>query len=433
MIRKLRRKFIQITMTSVFAVLFLIIAAINGVNIYQNNKSTDSITQMLFENDGAFRKDALTPETNLPAADMSRPQPPQKEDNFSDRFHNRKELPFSTRFFTIRLDFSREILSYDLSSIASVNPADLDGFAETILDRGKQVGWVQTYRYRLEETNNGYFIIVMEATMMRSSILSVLAITLTVGLFAFLIVFALVALFSKRAILPISETYDKQRQFITDASHELKTPLTVIAANTEILSLTYGENEWCEGILRQSGHMRSLINQMIQMSKLDEGKQTLVFENFNLSDAVYDTALSFSSVAAARNLTLETDIAPEIFFCGNETALRQVVAILTDNAVKYCDEKGRILVSLKQTSGNFGREKLSLCVRNTFCGAAALNTGKLFERFYRADQAHTAGNSYGLGLSIAKSIVEHHRGKIEAVNVNGEEIAFSITFQVNGR
>ena len=165
----------------------------------------------------------------------------------------------------------------------------------------------------------------------------------------FLLLFAVITVFSGRAIRPIVAAYDKQKQFITDASHELKTPLTVISANTEILALTCPENEeWCDGITRQTARMRSLIGQMIQMAKLDEGGTLPESAVFDLTDAVCDTALSFETLAERRNLHLVTDITPALTITGHEESVRQVIAILMDNAVKYCDESGSIRVSLRE-------------------------------------------------------------------------------------
>ncbi len=424
MISKLRWKFIRITMLSVFAVLLLIVVAVNAFNISQNNHSADFVTKMLLDNNGSFQKDP-------PGG--GKPVLPKPGGKWDDRFHNRDELPFSTRFFTVTLNSEGEIVSTDLNSIASVTQQDVADFTSAILAKNRTTGWYQTYRYRVSTTEQGIYLIVVEATATRNAIYSVLAITAGVALAAFAGIFLLVALLSRRAIRPISEAYEKQKQFITDAGHELKTPLTVIAADAEILSLTYGENEWCGGIRRQAETLRVLIAQMIQLSKLDEGRQTLTFRKFNVSDAVYDTALSFRAMALARNLPLETEIAPDQVFSGDEAAIRQVVSILVDNAVKYCDDRGRIRVSLHPAGKKFGREKISICVQNTCRAASSLDTRKVFDRFYRADPAHTANHSFGLGLPIAKSIVELHGGVIDVQQPCQQEIAFTVTLSAGNR
>lgn len=418
MIKKLRNKFIIITMTTVFAVLLLIIIVINAVNIYQNTQSIDSITEFLLFNDGSFHDI----KTNYGIQDSYKYKVKLKK-----QLRNKDELAFSTRFFSVILADNHEIISYDLSSIASVTDDDVEAIVMDILSENENTGWYNNYRYRIGETENGkYMLVAMEASGVQSSILSVLGITFCVGLGAFLLVFIIVALLSKRAIQPVSEAFEKQKQFVTDASHELKTPLTVIAANTEVLNMTYGENEWSNGIIRQSEYMRALIGQMIQMAKLDEGIRSPEFNHFNLSEAVYDTAMSFHSVAASKDLSLTVNICSDIFMDGDEAAIRQLVSILVDNAVKYCDVGGNIKVDLSKGTRRIEKKKAYICVSNTFSGVDTLDTTRIFERFYRADKARTSNNSYGLGLSIAKAIAENHKGKIMVRRTQSKEIIFTV-------
>lgn len=421
MIKKLRTKFIRITMFSVFGVLLLIVVAINLVNIVQNVRSTDALTQMLLDGGGTFHKDAPA------GSDKPDGLPPAKPQG--DRFHNREELPFATRFFTVTLDTQKNVVRADLSSIASVEQSDVLAYADAILSQGRQVGWYHNYRYRLGQTPNGYLLIVLEATGAKNSISSVLSITAIVALGAFAGIFLLVALLSRRAIRPISESYEKQKQFVTDASHELKTPLTVISANAEILAMTYGENEWCDAITRQTASMRALILKMIRMAKLDEQTQVIAPAQFDLSDAVYDAAMCFRSAAQSRDLAFDVTVAPEIVCCADEGAIRQVVSILVDNAVKYCDEGGSIRVRLDRQGRRFGKDRILLCVSNTYHDASSLALDRLFDRFYRADSAHTASSSFGLGLPIAKAIVEQHGGRIDS-RVSGERIDFYVQLPI---
>lgn len=203
--------------------------------------------------------------------------------------------------------------------------------------------------------------------------------------------------------------------------------MTVISANSEILSLTYGENEWCNGIERQTKTMRSLINKMIQMSKLDEGNQLLQFEVFNISEAIYDTVMSFAALTEVKGLQLSTAIQPELYIKGDEGTIRQVISILMDNAVKYCDAAGSIDVITQRISRRFGKGRICFSITNTFSSVQTLNTERLFDRFYREDKARTSNHSYGLGLAIAKSIVEYHGGLIEVKKLSNA-IQFTVVF-----
>jgi len=419
MINRLRFRFIRITMVAVLIVLTLIISAINFVNFSQNTQSLDAITQRLVE-------------TDVPMPNKPGPMGGQHFDftgfNRGRRFpfQNEKELPYSTRFFSIRMDEEKNIVRVNLNQIASVTEDDLEIITADILKKGTDVGWYHNYRFRVSETGSGYLLIGLEATSTRSSMLYVLFVTLAVGVVSFILIFSIIALCSKRAIRPIVEAYDKQKQFITDASHELKTPLTVISANAEILSLSYGQNEWSDGITRQANTMRNLIGQMIQMAKMDENDTVLEIERFNLSDAIYDTAMSFEALAAHRALQLNIEIAPDINILGNEAAVRQVSAILMDNAIKYCDADGEVSAVLSSTGKRGGA---MLTVTNSFAAIDTLDTEHLFDRFYRGNKARESSNSFGLGLSIAKSIMEQHKGTLDCRKKDGNQVQFIAAFK----
>ena len=227
-------------------------------------------------------------------------------------------------------------------------------------------------------------------------------------------------MFSKRAIKPIAESYEKQKQFITDASHELKTPLTIISANSEILAMTYGEDEWVEVIEKQAQRMRDLVNSLVVLTKMDEESQSVIYDEFNISDATYDTAMAFDGLCKNNEVDLLIDVNPNIKFKGDESAIRQLISILIDNAVKYCDNNGQIHVNLKK------EKQVLLSISNTYNDVNKIELDKLFERFYRVDKARTRNGSYGLGLSIARAIVERHRGNIKVKNIDNNIIEFEI-------
>ena len=223
-----------------------------------------------------------------------------------------------------------------------------------------------------------------------------------------LAVLLLALLFSGRAVRPIAQSVEKQRQFITDAGHELKTPLTIISANCEVLEMEMAGNEWLTGIEKQVARLRKLVNDLVTLSRLDEGRPTGEEARFSLSDAVCDTALAFSAAAERAGKRLRADAEPGVFINGDEAALRQLTAILVDNAVKYADAGGEIRVGLRG-----GRHPV-LTVENDCRNVSELPLDRLFDRFYRFDPARTGDGSHGLGLSIARSIAEAHRASLRA-------------------
>ena len=244
----------------------------------------------------------------------------------------------------------------------------------------------------------------------------------TVALLISSAIFLLVCFFSKRAVRSIAVSIEKQRQFITDAGHELKTPLTIISANCEILELNQGENEWLDGIEKQVSRLRKLVNNLVTLSRLDEERPAGPKVRFSLSDAVYDTAMTFSATAERSGKHLRVTVEPDVFIAGDEGAVRQLASILLDNAVKYTDQGGEIAVSL------IGGRRPVLSVENDYSAVNELALSRLFDRFYRADPARTGDGSHGLGLSIARSIAETHRASIRAEKAGEGRLRLRVRF-----
>ncbi len=207
---------------------------------------------------------------------------------------------------------------------------------------------------------------------------------------------------------------------ITDANHELKTPLTLIQANLDIAESEVGKNEWLEDIREEGEKMTELVNRLVTLARMDEKHTRLETAPFDLSDALADTVAAFSSAAEKREITLTSNIPPLVQYKGNETAFRQLVSILMDNAVKYCDPSGTITATLQEHGDN----RPVFNIENSFQAVDSIELSRLFDRFYRADKARTYGSGFGIGLSIAKAIVEQHHGEIQAQNLGRKAIRF---------
>jgi len=245
--------------------------------------------------------------------------------------------------------------------------------------------------------------------------------TMIVGLLSILTVFLLVVFFSKKAVRPVAESIERQRQFITDASHEIKTPLGILSANNDVLALEYGENEWIVSSRRQAERLAGLVNSMVTLSRLDEEKPRLEQIEFSLSDAVLDTVADFEGPAETQRKKLTSEVQPDIKVWADEGAIRQLLAILLDNALKYSNNDGEIRVTLLK------RKKTA--VLEVFNTCEPLNTENLerfFDRFFRADSARSAKSGYGIGLSIAKAITEAHEGTISVHSEDGKSIRFTV-------
>ena len=312
----------------------------------------------------------------------------------------------------IRQDAAQNYSEDELSTIA----AELSAGNRT-------AGWHQYFKFRIEPYSDGEAataIGLINASMDLNAVFTMLLISAVIGIVSFLLVLLIIVLASKHAVKPIAESYAKQKQFVTDAGHELKTPLTVISANNELARMIYGSSEWFDSIDRQVGRMNHLVRSMITLAKMDEERKE-IFTAFDLSDAVYDTAKSFEGLLHSQGKLITFDIQEKLQYTGDESKIRQVVSILLDNAAKYCDEKGKVAVRLSS-----GGRQIRLQIINDYKNASDCDFTQVFERFYRADKARTSDGSYGLGLSIAKSIVELHKGEIRAKVLEHDRVMFEV-------
>lgn len=236
----------------------------------------------------------------------------------------------------------------------------------------------------------------------------------------FLMVLLLLIFFSGRIIKPVAQSYEKQKRFITDAGHELKTPVTIIDADAELLEMDLPDSEWLADIRNQTKRLSALTHDLIYLSRLEEQNQLTMIE-FPLSDAVSECAASFQALAKTQNKAFTTAIEPMISFCGDENSLLRLVFILLDNAVKYSNEAGDISLRLERQG-----KRIRLTVENRVDSIDPQTLDNLFERFYRADSARGTQSGYGIGLSIARAIVTAHKGKITAYSPEGNSLVITV-------
>lgn len=408
MIKKLQRKFVLIAMASVFLVMSLVIGSINGINIYQINQKIDGLLRILAENDG-----------NFPKFNQDKPKKPMNRQN---GIHITPETPYETRYFVIYTDESNAITQVDTLHIAAITADEAVEYGEKILSGHKWKGYIGNYKYLMTEKDGKRTIVVLDCSSDRTTSMTFLFISTLIGLISFLVVFLLVSIFSRKAIHPVVESMEKQKQFITDAGHEIKTPLAIIQANTEVLEMIEGGNEWTGSIRNQISRLDSLIKNLLTLSQMEEGKIEIVFTDFSLSDAVFEASAPFEAVACSQGKTLRFQIEKGISFHGDEAGIRQLVSILLDNAMKYSNDLGTIEVSLSRQ----GKNK-KLTVYNTVDEVPKGSLERLFDRFYRADSSRSRETGgYGIGLSIAQNIVKAHKGKITPHSANDNAIWFTV-------
>ena len=245
-----------------------------------------------------------------------------------------------------------------------------------------------------------------------------------ISLAGFVAVSLLLYILSARIVKPISDAYEKQAQFITNASHDLKTPITIIDADADVLEMELGENEWLQDIGRQTRRLAGLIDELVCLSRMEEKDAHIQMIDFPVSDVVSETAQSFEAAAIAQEKILTIEIQPMLSLCGDEKAMRQLTSILLDNALKYSTDKGTISLSLKK-SDRF----VCLSVCNTCDPVSPEDIKHLFDRFYRADKSRNSQTGgYGIGLSIAKAIVTAHKGTIFAASPDEHSLRITAKF-----
>lgn len=411
MIKKLQRKFVAVAMLSLFIVLLIIIGTVNILNYGRMADDAQRTINILKENDGSFPKPDMMPGHGK---DMFKGMSP--------------EAPYESRYFSVLMDGSGNVSTIDTGKIAGTDTDEAAEYAIKVLECGRTSGFMGQYRFGVKDKDNGKLIIFLYCGRELSNFRAVLLISVGISFVGMLAVFLLLIFFSGRIVKPVSESYEKQKRFITDAGHEIKTPLTIIDADAELVGLDCGENEWLEDIRKQTKRLTALTNDLIYLAKMEEGQKSSTKIEFPLSDVVEETAESFRARAVNENKKLDIDIQPEITYCGDEKAIRQLVSILVDNAVKYSD--GIKIISVK-LEGQGGTSKLSkgfrLQVFNSCEHIEPESVKHLFDRFYRAEQSRNSQTGgYGIGLSVAKAVVDAHKGKITADTADGKSLRITV-------
>lgn len=408
MLKTLRRKFIFITMLVIFFVVGGIIGGINVANYVKIDRETGRVLQILADNGGEMPRP-----TDEPYEPQSQPQPRTDLNGVSP------ETPFKTRYFTVTIS-GDGTYGANVTNMFSVNEETATRFAKELYDGGKTEGYYREYRYKTVDKDDGVMYVFLDCTEEKSNFESVLTVSLLLGGGAILLIFVLILVFSKVAVAPIAESYEKQKRFITDANHELKTPLTIISASNEIMELNYGESEWTKTIEGQVKRLKELTEKLVFLSRMDEDNAKISASEFSLSNTIEEVSSGFIPLSETKNRTLSINVEPNVNYCGDESLIGQLVSILLDNAFKYSDDGGKISVCLS-SSGKYKK----ITVENTVDSIQIGNLDFLFERFYRTDKSRNSetGGS-GIGLSVAKAIVTAHKGKITAKSKDGKSVEF---------
>lgn len=409
MIRKLKYKFVILAMTALFALLLAIVTGMNIINYTSVVKESDSVLSLLTQNRGKFPETVGRPNDKLPP-------------KFSP------ETPYESRYFTVFFNKANDITDVDIRKIASVDKEKAIELAEKIIEENKIKGFVGEYRYMTVSDPNGMHITFLDCGRRLDSFHRFLISSVVMSTIGLAIVLIVILILSDRIIRPIAEAYEKQKQFITDAGHEIKTPLTVINANVDILETELGEdNESLGDIKVQVKRLKTLTEDLVMLSRMEEAENKLQKIEFPISEVVMETADAFRTLAENENKEFICTIEPMLTFNGNDKAIRQLVSVFLDNALKYSQNGGRIELTLARQN-----RTIILSVFNTT--DFEINSEQLkyvFDRFYRTDASRNSeSGGHGIGLSVAKAIVTNHSGKINAATKDGKSFLVTAYFPI---
>lgn len=404
MIRKLRVRFIAASMLSLLLVLSVILGILHATNYRGILADADSVLAILTDMSGVL---------------------PDMEGDFrwqeaGPRYRS-PELPFEIRFFSALLNEDGEVLDMTTDKIYAVDEETVANYAKQAWKSAKKAGFIGAYRFARSEEEEGSRMIFLDCGRNLAAFKSLLWNSVGISLAGMTAVLLLVTLLSGRMIRPVADSYEKQRRFITNAGHEIKTPITIIDADAELLGMELGENEWLCDIQQQTKRLNALTDDLIYLSKMEEQEKPQRIE-FPISDVVRETAESFQALARTERKALSIHVQPMLSFCGNAKSIRQLVSILLDNAIKYATGTGEISVTLEKQ----GRA-IRFTVENQAEGISKETLSNMFERFYRAESARNSGfRGYGIGLSVASAIVSAHKGKISATMKDANTLHISV-------
>lgn len=412
MIKTLQRKFIVTAMTAISVLLILLLGTINILNIYYVGNQVDNKLEMISESEG-------NPD-NLPGGPGNIPPgKPFGQKNEYDTF-------MASNFFVVRFDRNGNVVYTDVSRISSVSEEEAGDLAEKIYTQNDLSGKIDSFEYMVRDSRMGIgkVVVFLDTSGDIYSYIRVLFLSAAIGIACWLLMLLFVILLSKRAIHPVAENMEKQKQFVTNAGHEIKTPIAIIQSNTEAMELYNGENKWSKNIKEQTIRLNELTKNLLTLARMDEGSANLIQSGFSLSQLLADHTGCFKETLELCGVTLQTSIQPMISFRADKEHITQLISVLMDNAVKYTNEGGNVSVSLERND-----KRIKLQFKNTCQQLPPTPPDKLFDRFYRADEARTQKNGgYGIGLSVAQSITETYKGSISAEYENGNTIVFTIRF-----
>ena len=426
--RRLRRKFILVAMGAVTVVLTLIIAGINIVNYSHVCKMADARLDYILAGKGSidWEDESRTDSGNGGDTSTGMVADGDRAGARVGHFEGMTaESPFDTRYFTVTL-VEGQVVDVNTARIAAVGAKRAARIAMGLDSKGLTSGFSGNYRYTTTAQGEKTTYVFVDCSRELASFHSFLNASVAISCIGWLAVLAIVTVASGAVIRPMVESYSKQKRFITDASHEIKTPLAVIDAANEVQEIESGESEWTQSIHEQVARLTALTERLVFLARMDEGSAGFTMASIDLSEAVDKAAAPFESVAVSRGKRLSMSVATGVRAHADAAAVTQVVELLLDNATRYASEGSVIELSLRAVSRGAGKGSAELIVSNAVDELPEGDLDRLFDRFYRADVSRSSktGGS-GVGLSVVRAIAEAHGGSA-TVSGHDHQITFTV-------
>ena len=406
MIKKLQKRFIRIALVALAAAMVLVVLVVNAANWISVRGELGETLAFLAENSDMNGRDALG-------------------GRFGGKNIHARNLVSESSWFSVSFDGGGNQRNMNLASMTGADEEEAASLAAQALQSGEKTGFLQDYLYRVENgIGGGKTVIFLNCETKLTAVKNLALISLLACLGGILLAFLLVSLASRKAIEPTIRNMEQQKQFITNASHELKTPLTVISTNMELLQMERQDNQWVKSTQKQAAQMRHLVDELVYLSRMEEEKAPMTMESLNLDELIREAAEPFAAMAEFQGKSMTLNLESGLAFRGDRASLQRLLSTLLDNAVKYASEEGEILVDAR----NDGRHILLKVSNDVPQPLTEEQCRQLFDRFYRADPSRNKEkqDGFGIGLAIAAAIVEKHGGSIAAAVENKNRLAFTV-------
>lgn len=410
MIKQFQRRFILAAMLSLTLVLVVIIGSGAIMNYYAIVSRADETLATLAENNGTFTKDSIEEYLAAKKAFLCGEGDPPPDISY---------------YFVVLMSEDGQPLSVDIKNIMKVDHETAARYADSVWGLCKTKGLLDGYRYLRTDAQDqdGELLIFLDCEQKLLSFQNFLLTSTVTSLAGLTAVWVLLIILAKGIVRPISESYEKQKQFITDAGHELKTPLTIISADTDVLEMRQGSSEWLSDIRIQTERLSKLTHDLIFLAKMEEGHKAARVQEFSISNLAQESVQAFQTLAKVQQKEFSSQIQPGLMLRGDSSQIERLFSVLLDNGLKYSQPGGQISVNLQ-----LRRHSIHLEVFNTTEHIEKDQIPRLFNRFYRIDQSRSSETGgHGIGLSIAKAIVLAHDGEITATSQDGSSLTLIVS------